>query len=519
MTESKMGRARAAKRAKRLATQADRPSPLRKGMSGGRYKPLTDDQIHKIHSAALHVLETVGMGDPSDLLIELATANGSWINEKGRLCFPRGLIEDLIAGASKELVLYGRDSKHDLEIAKERVYFGTGGAAISVLDFETGQYRDSTLVDIYDFARLVDQLPNVDWFTRSVIATELSHPMELDINTAYALAAGTQKHVGTAITLPENVAPVVALFDIVAGGQGKFQERPFCKLHSSPIIPPLRYGADALGVIVEAMKYGFPINAITAGQSGATAPATLAGTLVQTFAETLAALAFVNLIEPGYPFIFSNWPFVSDLRTGAMTGGSAEGGLLNAAAAQLANFYDLPSGVAGGMPDSKIPDVQSGYENVLPNTLAGLAGANLIYESSGMLASLLGCSFEAFVINDEALGSVNRAIRGIEVTDETLGVDTIADVVNDAGHFLGTAQTMAVMETEYLYPALGDRATPTQWAEVGAKDMWQRAREKVQAYMQYYPNYITEKQDQMLRSQFDIRLPSKATAAHAKRWR
>ena len=97
-----------------------------------------------------------------------------------------------------------------------------------------GEYRNSTLVDIYDFARLVDQLPNVNWFTRSVIATELSQPLELDINTAYALMAGTQKHVGTAITLPENVEPVVALFDTVAGGPGKFKERPFCKLHTSP---------------------------------------------------------------------------------------------------------------------------------------------------------------------------------------------------------------------------------------------------------------------------------------------
>ena len=518
MQQPRMGRARAAKQAQRLAASGDRPSPIHKGMSGGQYKPLTDQQIQRIHTAALDVLEQIGMGTPGALLTELATARGGWINEKGRLCFPRTLIEELVDGAAKELVLYGRDSKNDLEITKEKVYFGTGGAAISVLDFKTSEYRNSTLVDIYDFGRLVDQLPNVNWFTRSVIATELPQPLELDINTAYALMAGTQKHVGTAITLPENVEPVVALFDIVAGGAGKFRQRPFCKLHTSPIVPPLRYGADAQGVIVEAMKHGFPINSITAGQSGATAPATLAGTLVQTFAETLAALAFVNLIEPGYPFIFSNWPFVSDLRTGAMTGGSAEGGLLNAAAAQLANFYDLPSGVAGGMPDSKIPDAQSGYENVLPNAISGLSGANLIYESSGMLASLLGCSFEAFVINDESIGSIIRAIRGIEVTDETLGIETIADVVDGAGHFLGTAQTISVMETEYLYPVVGDRVTPTQWAEYGSKDMWQRAREKVQTLMQHFPTYVTEEQDLEIRDQFDIQLRIEDMTARAGRW-
>ena len=138
MPQPKMGRARAAKRAERLAAAADRLSPIHKGMSGGQYKPLTDSQIHQIHTAALDVLEQIGMGDPGELLIELAIAKGGWINEKGRLCFPRGLIEELVDGAAKEMVLHGRDSKHDLEIVKEKVYFGTGGAAISVLDFKRG---------------------------------------------------------------------------------------------------------------------------------------------------------------------------------------------------------------------------------------------------------------------------------------------------------------------------------------------------------------------------------------------
>ncbi|MEM7348751.1 MAG: trimethylamine methyltransferase family protein, partial [Chloroflexota bacterium] len=299
---------------------------------------------------------------------------------------------------------------------------------------------------------------------------------------------------------------------------GKFKERPFCKLHTSPMVPPLRYGADASDTIVEAIKHGFPINAITAGQSGATSPATLAGTLVQTFAETLAALALVNLIAPGHPFIFSNWPFVSDLRTGSMTGGSTEGGLLNAAAAQLANFYDLPSGVAGGMPDSKIPDTQSGYENALPNLMAGLSGANLIYESSGMLASLLSCSFEAFVIDDEIVGSILRAIRGIEVTDETLGFEVIKEVVEGPGHFLGTDQTIAVMETEYLYPSLGDRESPAAWADYGSKDMQQKARERVTQLMRNYPSYLTDDQDQAIRARFDIKLDYEIMGKDSGRW-
>ncbi|MEM7114285.1 MAG: trimethylamine methyltransferase family protein [Chloroflexota bacterium] len=500
------GGGRAARHALRAATNDTKKSPVQAGFSGGRYRPLTDEQVVQIHEMALDVLEKIGMGDPIPELVELAVAKGCHVNDEGRLCFPKAVMNELIEAAASEIVLHGQDPKYDLQVGKERVHYGTGGAAITVIDFDTGAYRDSTLADIYDFARLTDQLDNIHWFTRCVVATELPDPEELDVNTAYALVAGTKKHIGTSITLPENVAKVTALFDVVAGGEGEFKKRPFCKLHTSPIVPPLRYGDDAAYTIVEAIKHNWPINAITAGQSGATAPATLAGTLVQTHAETMAALAFVNLFKPGHPFIFSNWPFVADLRTGAMTGGSAEGGLLNAAAAQLANYIDVPSGVAGGMPDSKALDTQAGYERGLPHVMIGLAGANLIYESGGMLASLLGCSFEAFVVDNEIVGSALRAVRGIEVTEATMGYETIAEAVAGPGHFLGAEQTLTVMESEYLYPDLGDRETPAVWAESGSTNIVQRSRTRVKSLMQHYPSYVTPEQDAAIRAMFDIKL-------------
>ena len=510
------GNARATRRAKRLDT-SNKVSPIRAGLSGGRYQPLTHEEVGRVHDTAREVLEHIGVGTPIPLLVELATARGAWLNNKDRLCFPRKLIDEIVEGAAKELTLYARDPQHDLKICNSRVHFGTGGAAITVLDFKTGEFRASKLEDIYDFARLTAQLDNITWFTRCVIATELPDPYELDINTAYALVAGTQKHIGTAITVADNVAPVTRLFDIVAGGEGKFKARPFCKLHTSPMVPPLRYGADASDTIVEAVKHGWPINAITAGQSGATSPATLAGTLVQTHAETLAALSLVNLLEPGHPFIFSNWPFVADLRTGSMTGGSAEGAVLNAAAAQIINHLGLPSGVVGGMTDSKLPDAQAGFENAITNTLAGLSGANLVYESAGMLASLLGASFEAFVINDEIIGQVMRAVRGVEIDDATLSFDVIKQAVEGPGHFLGNEQTISVMESEYLYPAIGDRFAPALWEEMGKPDMWQKAREKIVALMQHYPKHLSEEQDTSIREQFDILL-SPNVMQTSERW-
>lgn len=476
-------------------------------MRGGHYRPLSDADVQRIHAAAMDILERIGMADAGDEVTGLALARGATLNARGRLCFPRAMVEDVLAGAARDITLHARDPRHDLDLSGRRVHYGTGGAAVKVQDLHSGAYRASTLQDLYDFARLADRLDNVHWFTRCVIATELTDWLELDLNTLYACLAGTAKHAGTAITHVDNVAPVIEMLDMVAGGEGKFRERPFCKLHSSPTVPPLRFGEDACATAIAAARAGMPVNAITAAQSGATAPAALAGTLVQTTAETLAALVMVNCAVPGHPFIFSNWPFVSDLRTGAFSGGGGEEAVLNAASAQMIGFYGLPSGVAAGMTDSKLPDAQYGYEKGLTLALAGVAGANLVYESCGMMASLLGCSFEGFVIDDEMLGFVQRAVRGIEVNDETLSLDVIEQAVNGPGHYLGSAQTLQLMQSEYLYPAVGDRRTPDEWEQDGASDMRQRARERArQILAEHWPSHLDEDADRRIRERFPIRL-------------
>ena len=158
------------------------------------------------------------------------------------------------------------------------------------------------------------------------------------------------------------------------------------------------------------------------------APAALAGAVVQEVAEVLAGLVYVNALSPGHPAIFGTWPFVSDLRTGAMSGGSGEQAVLMAACAQMGRFYDLPTGIAAGMADSKLPDAQAGYEKGYTTVLAGHSGANLVYESAGMLGSLLGACLESFVIDNDMLGAVNRSVRGIDIDDESLSVETMREV-------------------------------------------------------------------------------------------
>ena len=442
-------------RRERVAKRAAKPAldPCPPGQAGGRYRPLTEDGIRRIHDTALRLLSELGMGEVPPCPRRRSGDRGSEAGWGG----PPDLPPRAGGGrhrrrAPKRFVLHGRDEARSIEVGGQAVHFGTGGAAVLTLDLDTGLYRPSTLRDLHDFTRLQDTLDHVSWFTRCCVATDVEDVFALDVNTAYALIRNTTKPVGTSFTLAEHVDPIVRMLDMAAGGEGLFSRRPFLKAHISPVISPLRYGSDAVAVVYACLQHGIPVSCITAAQSGATAPATLAGFLAQSLAETLASLVMVHAIKPGHPMVFSNWPFVVDLRTGAFSGGGAEIAVLNAASAQLSNWLGLPSGVASSMTDAKAIDAQHGMEKALTALAAGLAGGNLIYESAGMTASLLGASFEAFVLDDEMIASVYRVLRGIEVSDETLGYEAIREAVLGEGHFLGAPLTRAAMERDYFYP-------------------------------------------------------------------
>jgi trimethylamine--corrinoid protein Co-methyltransferase len=295
----------------------------------------------------------------------------------------------------------------------------------------------------------------------------------------------------------------------IAGGENQWRERPFVSQSNCFVVPPMKFATDACRCLEVAVRGGMPVLLLSAGQAGATAPAALAGALAQEVAEVLAGLVYVNAIKPGHPAIFGTWCFVSDLRTGAMSGGSPEQALLSSAAGQMANFYDLTGGTASGMTDSKIPDGQSGAEKALNHALVGNSGVNMIYESAGMHASLLGYSLESLVIDNDIIGAAQRTIKGIEVSEERLSFETIRDVcMNGPGHFLGNGQTLQLMQTEYLYPAVGDRRDPNSWKEQGSMNITERAARKVAEILaNHYPSHVAEAIDDQIRSRYPIKLP------------
>lgn len=487
----------------------NRPSP--QGALVSRQLPLAPSDVERIHKAALEVLGRIGLRGPTKTVQDLALEAGCSLDDEGRLLFPAALVEDVIDGAARDFVLHGQSPEHDIEVRDGHVHFATGGAAVKILDMDSGCYRPSTLNDLYQIARVANTLDNIQWFARPVVATDIEDWRELDLNTVYAIARGTQKHLGTSIVLDSHVADIIEMLDIMTGRPGGFADRPFLSVHATTIVSPLTFAAESSDVATAAVRAGMPILSQTGPQAGATSPAALAGTIVQAVAETLGALVAINLVRPGHPVIASGWPFVADLRTGAFSGGGGEQALLAAAQSQMMRHYKLPTGVPAGMADAKIPDNQAGFEKALTVLMAAQAGPDFIYESAGMLASLLGYSLEAMVIDDEMLTNIRRILRGIEVNDDTLSVDVIEEVARGPGHFLGNAQTLSLMQSEYVYPSLSDRNSPDDWAEKGSSDIWKRGRSKVRTILEGpHPDHIGVAEDEAVRARFPIRLPRAA---------
>ena len=190
-----------------------------------------------------------------------------------------------------------------------------------------------------------------------------------------------------------------------------------------------------------------------------------------------------------------------------MSGGSGEVAVASAAAAQLLNRLDLPSTVCAGITDAKLPDNQAGYEKAHTVTLAAQAGANMVNLSCGLLASLMAASCEAMVIDNDMHGMILRAVRGLEVDATSLSLDVIDRVVHGEGHFLGEAQTMALMERDYLYPKIGDRQSIDDWLEAGGAEIWQRAEARVAEILAAGPpGHLSPERDAAIRERFPIQL-------------
>ncbi|WP_039019513.1 trimethylamine methyltransferase family protein [Halocynthiibacter namhaensis] len=501
-----------AKRSRRRSRNGDAEAevlapPVWPGVEGGAFRPLSDSDEIEVNEAVLMLLETLGLSQATPSMIKMVCAAGGAYTDEKRLLFPRDLVEKTIREARRDLVLYGQDPVNNLDISGKRVHMSSGGGAPGVFDLEDGHYRDGTLQDLYDAARICDAMENIHHFSRSIVARDIENVADMDLNTAYACLMGTSKHVSVSVSEPENLAQLADLCYTLAGSEDTFRAKPFLTVMVCHVVPPMRFAEEALDTLEAAVLAGFPVQLISAGQAGATSPATIAGSLTQAVAETLAGLVFARLVDPNVAAIFGPKPLVADLRTGSMCAGSGEQAILMAGAAQMGRFYDLPTTSIAGITDSKALDAQFGSEKNLAVSSAAHAGSNLITQACGMQASLLGVSHAAYVVDNDMLGNILRSVRGIEVNAENIGAEVIAEVCKGEGHYLGHRHTFSRMKTDYFYPHLGDRRTPREWEAGGSKPIGDVARDKTRELLAtHFPTHISDEKDRELREKFNIYL-------------
>ena len=229
--------------------------------------------------------------------------------------------------------------------------------------------------------------------------------------------------------------------------------------------------------------------------------------MAQNVAETLAGMVFAWTVDPNAKVTFGSRPMITDLRTGALTGGGGEQAMLMAGTTQMAQYYDLPNTCIAGATDSKIADAQSGYEKCLSITLAAQAGANCITQACGVQASLMSCALESYIIDNDMLGGILRSISAVEVSESTLCTDSIEQVVKGDGHFLGQSETLKRMQSDFLYPNIADRRTFEEWQEDGSKDIREQAKLETHRLLDtYFPSHVSATIDDELRKKFEIRL-------------
>lgn len=502
----------------RNAPLAEHIKPVHPGELGGQYRPLSEADMEQINTTVFRILEDIGFAQATPHCIATCTAVGAVLGEDGRLRMPRAVVEAALQQAERNLVLYGQKPEYDLHISGKRVHFATAGAAVMVVDLENNTYRDSHAQDLYDMARIADTCDHIHLFQRMCVLRDIEDNYQMDLNTTYCAVKGTAKHVGSSWTQAWHLEKTLEMLHLIAGSEAAWRARPFVSQSNCFVVPPMKFAQDALECLRVAVEGGMPVLLLSAAQAGATAPACLAGAVAQAWAECLGGLVYVNAMRPGAPAILGTWPFISDLRTGAMSGGSPEQGLLSAACMQMGHFYGLPSSTACGMSDAKFPDFQAGAEHASNAMVAALSGGNIVYEAAGMYASLLSACPESLLLDNDVLGATLRVVHGMQVTEESLSFETIRQVCCEGpGHYLGAEQTLSVMQTDYIYPQFGDRTSPKEWEERGRPVLLDKViKRKHEILQHHFPDHISPEVDTRIREAFPIFLPADAVNARSK---
>jgi len=306
----------------------------------------TDDELGDIHLATLEVLQRTGVWVEDDEALDVFADGGADVDRENRIVrLPAHVVEEAIRNAPPTITLCGRTPESDVVLEPGRVGFTNFGEGIKVTDLETGELREPTKRDVAEATRLIDALPEIDVLERPVGAHDVPQDA-VPLHNAEAIFANTTKHVFIGPINGRLLEKIVEMAAVVVGGRTALRRRPLVSFITCPV-SPLKLVKDCCEIIMGAARAGTTVNVLSMAMAGASSPISLSGTLVTHNAEVLSGITLAQLTARGAPVVYGSSTTAMDLRLASASVGSPECGLINAAVAQLARFYLLPSWVAG----------------------------------------------------------------------------------------------------------------------------------------------------------------------------
>ena len=423
---------------------------------------LTPEEVGKLHSATLNIIENVGVRFPSRRALAIWEAHGAQVDHDSMVVKAKPeLIEAALKQAPPAYSLAARDPAQDLPLDGNHVFLGTDGCGVEVIDIHSGQRRTSCLQDVAEIARIADDVEEIAFHWVAVSAQDKPAATR-SLHEIKAVWENSTKHVQTESIYNETEARIaIEMAAAVAGGKEALRKRPLLSLMQCTA-PPLGHDGGSLDTALLAAEVGIPTGFMTMAACLTTGPATLAGTLAVGNAEVISATALLQLAFPGAPVFYAAAQTASDLRSGAYTGGGPEDFLFGAATNVLANHYNIPLSMGSFATGAKEPNWQAGIENSLSTFMACIAMSDMLL-GVGLLHGSRIWSYEQMLMDCEIYAMVRKVLEGIVVDDETLALDTI-QAVGPGGNFLAQKHTLKHMREIFL-PQFMDRRPYNAWEE------------------------------------------------------
>jgi len=425
---------------------------------------LSQEDVSRLHTATLDIIETSGIRFPSVKALDIWEAHGARVDRETLVVKADGnLIEQALKKAPPTYFLAARNPGQDLPLDGNHVFVGTDGCGVEVLDIHSGQRRRSVLKDVGEIARVADYLEEIAFHWVALSAQDCP-PETRGLHELQAIWENSTKHVQTESIYSEREAQVaVEMASVIAGGREALRRRPVLSIMQCTA-PPLGQDGGSLDAALVAAEAGLPVGFMTMTSCLTTGPATMAGTLVVGNAEVISAIALIQLAYPGTPVFYAAAQTASDLRTGAYTGGGPEDFLFGAATNVLADFYKIPLSMGSFATGAKEPNWQAGVDNALSTFMASLVMSDMLL-GVGFLHGSRIWSYAQMLLDCEIFNIIHKMMSGIPINDETLAIDTIR-AVGPGGNFLSQKHTRQHMRDIFL-PQFMDRRPYNEWEEKG----------------------------------------------------